>query len=71
MNFEEYLKEEISDEDIEKATKAGLETAKEIFKDKYDEEKAKKTIEGVISKHKSKAKEGKDLSQIVVNALRS
>jgi fructose-specific phosphotransferase system component IIB len=70
MKFDEYLKEEISKDDIKKAKEVGIATAKEVFGDDFDEKKANETIDGMIKDHKDKAEDGEDLSAIVANAFR-
>ena len=68
--FKEYLKlyEELSDEDIKKIKEVGIATAKTIFGDKVDEDKANEVIDGVIEKNKDK--DAKTVSAIVKNSFR-
>jgi len=70
MNFDQYLSEGVSEEDIKKAKEVGMKTAKEVFKDDFDEEKAKKMIDDIVKKHKDKAKDGEDLAGIIANSFR-
>jgi hypothetical protein len=69
ITFTIYLTEELSDADIKKIKKVGIETAKEVFDDKYDEAKATKLIDDVISKNKNKSAD--DVSAIVQNSFRA
>ena len=72
MLFEEYLREgKISDEDIKKAKKAGIETAKEIFKKDFDEKKAEKMIDDIIEKNKDKVDDEEHLSALIINSFRA
>jgi hypothetical protein len=69
--FKEYLKlyEELSDEDIKKIKEVGIATAKVVFKDDFDEDKANEVIDGIIEKNKDKNAE--DISGILKNTFTS
>lgn len=69
ITFKGYFTEELSDADIKKIKEVGISTAKDVFDDKYDEAKANKVIDGVISKNKDKSAE--DVAAIVQNSFRA
>jgi len=69
ITFKTYFTEELSDADIKKIKEVGISTAKKVFDDKYDETKANKMIDGVISKNKDKSAD--DVAAIVQNSFRA
>jgi hypothetical protein len=68
MTFEQYFKEELSAADKKKIKEVGISTAKDVFGDKYDEERAIKLIDDVIEKNKDK--KAIEVSGIVANSFR-
>ena len=60
-----------SKDDIKKAKEVGLETAKKVFGDEFDEKEANKLIDDVIKDNKGKVKDGEELSAIIANSFRA